>query len=57
LTAEAISEFLERPLYSVGLGELGSSASQLEENLKDLLDVAHVSLLFDLNKSFYFVDV
>jgi len=42
LTAEAIAEFLERPLYSVGVGELGVSPSELEKQLKQILDVAQV---------------
>ncbi|KAF8699278.1 ATPase family various cellular activities (AAA), partial [Rhizoctonia solani] len=40
LTAEAVSEHLERPLYSVSSGELGVAASELETKLRDTLDVA-----------------
>ncbi|CAE6409337.1 unnamed protein product [Rhizoctonia solani] len=40
LTAEAVSEHLERPLYSVSSGELGIAASELEAKLRDTLDVA-----------------
>ncbi|CAE6409250.1 unnamed protein product [Rhizoctonia solani] len=42
LTAEAISEHLERPLYVVSSGELGVRASYLETNLKDTLEVATI---------------
>eukprot|EP01097_Dermamoeba_algensis_P001962 TRINITY_DN1776_c0_g1_i1.p1 TRINITY_DN1776_c0_g1~~TRINITY_DN1776_c0_g1_i1.p1 ORF type:complete len:288 (-),score=60.48 TRINITY_DN1776_c0_g1_i1:122-985(-) len=42
LTAEAIAELLHRPLYSVGVGELGTTSERLEKVLKDLLDVASV---------------
>ncbi|CAE7135438.1 unnamed protein product [Rhizoctonia solani] len=40
LTAEAVSEHLERPLYTVSSGELGVGASELETKLRDTLDVA-----------------
>ncbi|KAJ1307821.1 hypothetical protein OPQ81_001902 [Rhizoctonia solani] len=40
LTAEAVSEHLERPLYTVSSGELGVDASELEMKLRDTLDVA-----------------
>jgi len=40
LTAEAISEVLRRPLYTVTVGELGTSAHTLEETLKRVLDLA-----------------
>lgn len=40
LTAETISERLQRPLYSVGVGELGTSVDELETNLRNILDVA-----------------
>ena len=40
LTAEAIAELLHRPLYSVGVGELGVSCSELEEKLREILEVA-----------------
>lgn len=42
LTAEAIAELLERPLYSVSVGELGVTPEQLEKNLRQILDVAQV---------------
>lgn len=42
LTAEGISEFLKRPLYCVGAGELGTDARTLEQQLGKILDVAHV---------------
>ncbi|KAF8604161.1 P-loop containing nucleoside triphosphate hydrolase protein [Ceratobasidium sp. AG-I] len=42
LTAEAVSEHLERPLYTVSSGELGVSADALETKLRDTLDVATI---------------
>ena len=42
LTAEAIAELLERPLYSVSVGELGTDTAQLEKSLRQILDVAQV---------------
>ena len=39
LTAEAIAELLERPLYAVSMGELGTSPEALEERLTDVLDL------------------
>ena len=42
LTAEGISEFLKRPLYCVGAGELGTDPRTLEQQLGKILDVAHV---------------
>ncbi|KAG8751638.1 hypothetical protein FRC12_012360 [Ceratobasidium sp. 428] len=39
LTAEAISEHLKCPLYVVSSGELGVDASQLETQLKDILEM------------------
>lgn len=41
LTAEAIAERLERPLYMVGAGELGISPDEVEKRLKGILDLAH----------------
>ena len=41
LTAEAIAERLERPLYMVGAGELGITPDDLEARLKRVLDTAH----------------
>jgi len=40
LTAESIAELLHRPLYSVGVGELGITTESLETKLKDILQVA-----------------
>jgi DNA polymerase III delta prime subunit len=40
LTAEAIAELLHRPLYSVSVGELGTSTDVLEERLREILEVA-----------------
>jgi hypothetical protein len=42
LTAEAVSELLERPLYSVSVGELGTDPVQLEKNLRQILDVSQI---------------
>ncbi|KAJ3350952.1 hypothetical protein GGF32_004586 [Allomyces javanicus] len=40
LTAEVIAEHLQRPLISMGAGELGTTADQLEGRLQDLLTLA-----------------
>jgi hypothetical protein len=40
LTAEVTAERLKRPLYMVGVGELGTSADELEQNLRQILDIA-----------------
>ncbi|RGB42235.1 P-loop containing nucleoside triphosphate hydrolase protein, partial [Rhizophagus diaphanus] len=42
LTAEAISEYLHRPLYAVSVGELGTSVVELERKLSEILEVASV---------------
>jgi hypothetical protein len=42
LTAESIAELLHRPLYSVSVGELGTSTLELEEKLREILEVACV---------------
>ncbi|XP_065831306.1 uncharacterized protein [Oscarella lobularis] len=42
LTAEAIAELLHRPLYSVTIGELGITTSELEGKLRQILEVASV---------------
>ena len=42
LTAEAVSELLHRPLYSVSIGELGVDVDALEKNLRRILDVAQI---------------
>lgn len=42
LTAEAIAEELQRPLYSISVGELGTSPDSLEVTLREILDVATV---------------
>ena len=39
LTAEAISEMLQRPLYSVSLGQLGLTPAELETKLGEILDL------------------
>lgn len=40
LTAEAVAEYLEKPLYSISVGELGTDPQQLEKNLRMILDMA-----------------
>ncbi|KAF0535878.1 P-loop containing nucleoside triphosphate hydrolase protein [Gigaspora margarita] len=42
LTAEAISEYLHRPLYAVSVGELGVTPKELEDKLSEILEVASV---------------
>jgi hypothetical protein len=42
LTAEAIAELLHHPLYSVSVGELGTSAESLEERLNAILELARL---------------
>jgi hypothetical protein len=42
LTAEAVSELLRRPLYSVSVGELGTDPVSLEKNMRQILDVAQI---------------
>eukprot|EP00980_Cylindrotheca_fusiformis_P000081 scaffold19_cov114-Cylindrotheca_fusiformis.AAC.28 len=39
LTAEAVSEMLHRPLYSVSLGQLGVTPAELETKLGEILDL------------------
>jgi len=39
LTAEAISEMLHRPLYTVSLGQLGVTPTELETKLGEILDL------------------
>ena len=40
LTAEAVAELLHRPLYTVGSGELGYHANEVEPALKTHLEVS-----------------
>lgn len=40
LTAEAMSEFLKRPLYVVGAGDLGTSAERVDFSLSTILKVS-----------------
>eukprot|EP01114_Cavostelium_apophysatum_P015219 TRINITY_DN4103_c0_g1_i2.p1 TRINITY_DN4103_c0_g1~~TRINITY_DN4103_c0_g1_i2.p1 ORF type:complete len:396 (+),score=155.16 TRINITY_DN4103_c0_g1_i2:846-2033(+) len=42
LTAEAIAERLQDPLYSVTVGELGTSTKDLEAKLQEILEVASI---------------
>jgi hypothetical protein len=39
LTAEAISEVLQKPLYYVSMGELGTTPEEMERRLGDVLDL------------------
>jgi len=39
-SAEAVAELLHKPLYSVSVGELGTSTDMLEKKLRSILDVA-----------------
>lgn len=39
-TAETIAEYMERPFYSISVGELGINPTQLEENLQNVLNLA-----------------
>ncbi|KAJ7114175.1 P-loop containing nucleoside triphosphate hydrolase protein [Mycena crocata] len=41
LTAECIAEYSHRPLYVISSGDLGTSASYLEQELTQILDLAH----------------
>jgi len=41
LTAEATSETLKKPIYSVNVGELGTDVHQLETKLKDILEICY----------------
>ena len=41
LTGGAVAEEVQRPLYSVGVGELGVTLTSLEENLESVLTLAH----------------
>lgn len=40
MTAESVAEYLKLPLYYVSVGELGTTTSQLETNLKKAMEVA-----------------
>ena len=42
LSAETMAETLQRPLYMVGVGELGTDAAELESNLSKILQTASV---------------
>jgi len=46
LTAEALAEQLHRPLYSIGVGELGTSSKDLEKSLREILEVTNLLLTF-----------
>jgi SpoVK/Ycf46/Vps4 family AAA+-type ATPase len=41
LTAEATSETLKKPLYSVNVGELGTDLEKLEYRLKNILEICY----------------
>lgn len=40
LTAEAMAEALQRPLYSISVGELGTTPSEVETSLREILELA-----------------
>lgn len=42
LTAEAVAETLERPLYTMSVGELGTNPQDVEENLRKILEMAGI---------------
>lgn len=39
LTAEIVAEVMKVPLYVLSVGNLGTSASKVEENLKDIMSI------------------
>ncbi|KIM25038.1 hypothetical protein M408DRAFT_331498 [Serendipita vermifera MAFF 305830] len=41
MSAEATSEHLRKPLYVVGAGHLGTTASTLDSSLDEIFDIAH----------------
>ncbi|CAB4398743.1 unnamed protein product [Rhizophagus irregularis] len=40
LTAESVAEFLERPLWTIGVHELGTDLAKMEQQLVKILDIA-----------------
>ncbi|KAH6642222.1 P-loop containing nucleoside triphosphate hydrolase protein [Boeremia exigua] len=40
LTAESVAEVMRSPLYSIGAGELGETADEVENNLRRVLEVS-----------------
>ena len=40
LTSEVVSEYLEKPLYPITVGELGYTTTDIENNLKNILNLA-----------------
>jgi SpoVK/Ycf46/Vps4 family AAA+-type ATPase len=40
-SAEAVAESLHRPLYSVSMGELGTTPAEIEKKLRNILDLAN----------------
>ncbi|KAI0102220.1 hypothetical protein GGR51DRAFT_574337 [Nemania sp. FL0031] len=56
LTAEAVADKVQQPLYAVSVGELGSNLATAEKNLKVALAVAaswRVVLLLDESNVFF----
>jgi hypothetical protein len=41
LTAESISEYLKKPLYSITVGELGVNPKDMEQKLNEILEIAY----------------
>lgn len=46
MTAECVAEYVQRPLFMVSSGDLGSSSSQLDKNLTSIMDMSSVSQHF-----------
>ncbi|KAK8875165.1 TOB3 [Apiospora arundinis] len=40
LTSESVAEYLRRPLYSISAGELGDTASEVEDGLQQVLELS-----------------
>jgi AAA+ superfamily predicted ATPase len=40
ITLAAVAEVMRRPLYSIGAGELGESANEVENNLRRVLEIS-----------------
>ncbi|KAH7088788.1 P-loop containing nucleoside triphosphate hydrolase protein [Paraphoma chrysanthemicola] len=57
LTAESIAEYLHRPLYKLGAGDLGSDARKVEQNLDSALKLcAHFGAVLLLDEADVFME-
>lgn len=57
LTAEAVAEVLHRIIYSVSIGELGTSPNELENRLRSILDLAqHWNAVLKLDEADIFME-